>query len=128
MNINSNHETIDPSNAPPLPPPPHSASGTQSINHQPVRTTGIKTKKKCHGNKRLQRFRKRRRARGMTEVAINKTIEARKREKEKQHTKKAQQGQDQHQQKTTTSIKVQPLQTVMLAATNVISVGVLHFN
>ena len=63
-----------------------------------ITTTERKPRKKCHGNKKLQRFRKRRRARGMSEAAINKTIEARQKEKEKQETKKRQQQQQQQQQ------------------------------
>ncbi|CAF1506248.1 unnamed protein product, partial [Rotaria sordida] len=55
-----------------------------AVNHN-IQT---KTRKKCHGNKKLQRFRKRRRARGMSEAAINKTIAARKPENKKQQEAK----------------------------------------
>ena len=91
MDTNGNHPTnMGSSN---LPPPPRGSasnvpSTTTTIDRRPSQTTETRASKKCHGNKKLQRFRKRRRARGMSEAAINKTIEARKREKEKQEAKK----------------------------------------
>lgn len=79
-----------------------SASNVQStatiVEGRSVPTTQATSRKKCHGNKKLQRFRKRRRARGMSEAAIKKTIEARKREKDKQEAKK-----QQHPQRTMAS-------------------------
>jgi predicted GIY-YIG superfamily endonuclease len=70
---------------------PCSVSKTQStIYPQSTQATKTQARKRCHGNKKLQRFRQRRRARGINEVAINKTIEARKREKQKQEMKKQQ--------------------------------------
>lgn len=73
--------------------PSHSPSQIQStmLGSQLDETVQITSnKKKCHGNKKLQRFRKRRRARGMNATMINKIIEARKRDKEKHETKKQQ--------------------------------------
>jgi hypothetical protein len=72
-----------------------------------------------HGNKKIQRFRKRRRARGMSEAAISKTIEARKREKEKQELKK--------QQRTTTSTTMPPVERTITTTTDVISVSLLEW-
>lgn len=85
----------------------------------PNQTTMASSEKKCHGNKKLQRFRKRRRARGMSEVAINKTIEARKLEKEKQDAKK--------QQRSTTSTTTMPsMETTIPITTDVIPVSLLE--
>ena len=107
MDINRNYPThIDSSNHSPR----HSESNLPSttttpttiIDHRrPDRTIETRARKKSHGNKKLQRFRKRRRARGMSEAAINKTIEARKREKEKQEATK-----QQSQQRRTSTTKI----------------------
>lgn len=51
-------------------------------------TTVQSNGKKCHGNKKLQRFRRRRRERGMSDAAIEKAIVARTSEKEKFKTNK----------------------------------------
>jgi hypothetical protein len=118
MDINRNHPTNMGSSNPP--PPRRSASNvpsTTTIDRRPGQTTETRARKKCHGNKKLQRFRKRRRARGMSDAAINKTIEARKREKEKQEAKK-----QQHQQRTTTSNTTQSTKT-----TDVIPVSFLEW-
>jgi len=98
-----------------------SASKTQStIHHQSTQVTKTTAaRKRCHGNKKLQRFRKRRRARGMSEVAINKTIEARKCEKEKQKMKK--------QQKITTSTTTKSMEKMASTTRDTIPVSiVLH--
>jgi hypothetical protein len=118
MNVNQNYAIMGSSDPPT---PPRSVSKVQSTtttttNHQPTQNTEIKARKKCYGNKKLQRFRKRRRARGMSEAAINKTIEVRKREKEKQEAKK--------QKRTTTSNIMQPMETT---TTNIISVSLLEW-
>ncbi|CAF5128305.1 unnamed protein product, partial [Rotaria socialis] len=42
-----------------------------------METNRERPRKKNHGNKKLQRFRRRRRARGMSEATITNTIEAR---------------------------------------------------
>ena len=55
----------------------HTTIGSSTINHRLGLINENKSKKKCHGNKKLQRFRQRRRARGMSGAAIEKTIEAR---------------------------------------------------
>ena len=117
MNVNQNHGNIDSLDSRPV----ASCSGSQ-VQSSMVRfpsgqtTTRISSRKKCHGNKKLQRFRKRRRARGMSEEAINKIIQARKREKEQNQAK-----QQQQQQKTTTSNTTQSIKTT----DNIISVRLL---
>jgi hypothetical protein len=109
MDINRNHATNMSSSDPHL--SQRSASNvpltTTTTDHRSGQTTETSARKKCHGNKKLQRFRKRRRARGMSEAAINKTIEARKREKEKQEAKRKQH----QQQRTTTSNTTQSTKT-----------------
>jgi hypothetical protein len=120
MDVNQSHTNMSSSNPPPTP-PSRSISKVQSTmtDRRPAHITETKARKKCHGNKKLQRFRKRRRARGMSEAAINKTIEARKREKDKQEAKK--------QQRTTTSTTMQPMETtISTTTTDVISVSLLE--
>ena len=94
MNSNWNHTTMDSVVRTPV-----RTAQSDTINDRFESIDETKSKKKCHGNKRLQRFRQRRRARGMSTAAIEKTIEARKREKEKQDNKKRPQ---QHQYQVTT--------------------------
>ena len=54
----------------------------------PPSVSAARPRKKCHGNKKLQRFRKRRRTQGVSEAAINKMIETRTSEKDKKKGKK----------------------------------------
>ncbi|CAF4020406.1 unnamed protein product [Rotaria sordida] len=75
MNVNA-------SNQPP--------SQSRAIINQPLQQANPeKKRKKYHGVKKLQRFRRRRRARNMSEEAITKMIQARKRAKDKKKSKQS---------------------------------------
>ena len=112
MNGNPNHTFIVSSNS--------DEQRAHLVDESSNHAIGKKPESKCHGNKKLQRFRKRRRARGMNESAIHKTLEARKREKERHQSKK--------QQELASSNTTQTIEPMVLSRSKSIQVSFPDFH
>ncbi|CAF1515433.1 unnamed protein product [Rotaria magnacalcarata] len=96
-----------------------SSQSRSIINPSLIQANQEKRRKKNHGIKKLQRFRRRRRARGMSEAVITKMIEARKREKEKQKSK---------QSKNLTNLSIVPEMNPMITTVSEIKQHVTNNN